>query len=156
MYQLNTDDDVVRAALNILEQRLEYGPVMGNPETVRSYLKLEVMGLEHEVFGCLWLNNRHNVIRVNPLFRGTIDAAAVYPREVVKEALQVNAASVIFYHNHPSGDPSPSSADLQITRQLSSAARAIEIPMIDHVILGRPECDPASRGYYSFREAGLL
>ena len=70
MYQLKTEDDVVRAALNILEQRLEYGPIMGNPETVRSYLKLEVMGLEHEVFGCLWLNNRHGVIQAQPAVQG--------------------------------------------------------------------------------------
>ena len=149
MYQLNTDDDVVRAALNILEQRLEYGPVMGNPETVRSYLKLEVMGLEHEVFGCLWLNNRHNVIKVSPLFRGTIAEAAVYPREVVKEALQANAASVIFYHNHPSGDPEPSSADRAITDRLKNALATVDIRVLDHIVIGGNKS-------VSFAERGLI
>lgn len=149
MYQLKTEDDVVRAALNILEQRLEYGPVMSSPETVKSYLKLEVMGLEHEVFGCLWLNNRNSVLKVNPLFRGTIDAAAVYPREVVKEALQVNAASVIFYHNHPSGDPEPSGADRSLTERLKSALATVDIRVLDHIVIGGNKT-------VSFAERGLI
>ena len=149
MYQLKTEDDVVRTALNILEQRLEYGPIMGDPETVRTYLKLEVMGLEHEVFGCLWLNNRHGVIRLNPLFRGTINAAAVYPREVVKEALQVNAAGVIFYHNHPSGDPEPSSADRALTERLKTALATVDISVLDHIVIGGNKS-------VSFAERGLI
>ena len=149
MYQLNTDDDVVRAALNILEQRLEYGPVMGDYETVRSYLKLEVMGLEHEVFGCLWLNNRHNVIKATTMFRGTIAEAAVYPREVVKEALQANAASVIFYHNHPSGDPEPSSADRSLTDRLKNALATVDIRVLDHIVIGGNKS-------VSFAERGLI
>jgi len=101
------------------------------------------------VFGCLWLNNRHNVIRVNPLFRGTIDAAAVYPREVVKEALQVNAASVIFYHNHPSGDPEPSSADRALTDRLKTALATVDIRVLDHIVIGGNKT-------VSFAERGLI
>lgn len=150
MYQFKTQDDVVQAALNILEQRLEYGPVMENPKTVQSYLMLEVMSLKHEVFGCLWLNNRHNVIRCNPLFRGTIDSAAVYPREVVKEALlQVNAASVIFYHNHPSGDPEPSNADRMLTERLKTALATVDIRVLDHIVIGGDKT-------VSFAERGLI
>lgn len=149
MYQFKTQDDVVRAALNILEQQLEYGPIMENPKTVISYLKLEVMGLEHEVFGCLWLNNRHGLIKSSPMFRGTIDAAAVYPREVIKEALQVNAASVILYHNHPSGNPEPSSADQALTRQLKETLGIVGIRVLDHIVIGGDKT-------VSFAERGLI
>jgi len=152
MYQFKTDEDIISAALNILEQRLEYhdpDAKMGSPDAVKSYLKLELMGLEHEVFGCLWLTYRHNIIRNSILFRGTIDCAAVYPREVVKEALLVNAAAVIIYHNHPSGDPEPSTADRALTDRLKMALGTVDIRLLDHIVVGGSKT-------VSFSEKGLI
>lgn len=152
MYQFKTDEDIIRAALNILEQRLEYhdpDAKMGGPDTVKTFLKLELMGLEHEVFGCLWLTNSHNIIRNSILFRGTIDSAAVYPREVVKEALSVNAAAVIIYHNHPSGDPEPSTADRAITERLRTALGTVDIRLLDHIVVGGSKT-------VSFADKGLI
>jgi DNA repair protein RadC len=80
----------------------------------------------------------------------------VHPREVFREAIREAASAVICVHNHPSGDPLPSAADLKVTQQLREAARAVQIDLLDHVIIGRPAADPAGRGHYSFREAGLL
>ena len=152
MYHLKTEEEVIRAALNILEQRLEYldpDAKMDSPNVVKPYLALELMGLEHEVFGCLWLNNRHNLIQNSIMFRGTIDSAAVYPREVVKEALALNAAAVIIYHNHPSGDPEPSTADHRITERLKTALGTVEIRVIDHIVVGGSKT-------VSFAEKGLI
>ena len=152
MYHLKTEEEVIRAALNILEQRLEYldpDAKMDSPNVVKPYLALELMGLEHEVFGCLWLNNRHNLIRNSIMFRGTIDCAAVYPREVVKEALGANAAAVIIYHNHPSGDPEPSTADRALTERLKTALGTVDIRLLDHIVVGGSKT-------VSFAEKGLI
>lgn len=110
----------------------------------------------NEVFYVILLNTKTKPIGRVQISLGTLNSALVHPREVFRAACIGGAHSIIVAHNHPSGDPCPSSADLQITRQLSAAARTMEIPLIDHVILGTKECDPAGRGYYSFREAGLL
>ena len=95
---------------------------------------LEELG--HEVFCCLFLDNRHRVLRFDELFRGTIDGTSVYPREVVKEALAVNAAAVILAHNHPSGVAEPSQADERITKRLKSALELVDIRLLDHLIIG--------------------
>ena len=92
--------------------------------------------LDHELFCCLFLDNRHRVLSFNELFRGTIDGTSVYPREVVKEALAVNAAAVILAHNHPSGVAEPSQADERITRRLKSALELVDIRLLDHLIIG--------------------
>ena len=103
--------------------------------------------LPHELFCCLYLDNRHRVISFEPLFRGTIDGTSVYPREVVKEALRLNAAAVIAAHNHPSGVAEPSQADERITRRLKSALDLVDIRLLDHLIIGDGCCSSlASRG----------
>ena len=103
--------------------------------------------LDHEVFCCLYLDNRHRVLRFDQLFRGTIDGTSVYPREVVKEALAVNAAAVILAHNHPSGVAEPSQADERITKRLKSALELVDIRLLDHLIIGDGEATSlASRG----------
>ena len=130
---------------------------MDTPAKVIEYMKdLNEAYPMNEVFYVILLNTKTKPMGRVQITSGTLNSALVHPREVFRAAVLGGAHSIVCLHNHPSGDPTPSSADLQITRQLSTAARTIEIPMIDHVILGRPECDPASRGYYSFREAGLL
>jgi DNA repair protein RadC len=92
--------------------------------------------LGHELFCCLYLDNRHRVLQFNEMFRGTIDGTSVYPREVVKEALQVNAAAVILAHNHPSGVAEPSQADERITQRLKAALELVDIRLLDHLIVG--------------------
>lgn len=103
----------------------------------RRYFKARMGTLEHEVFGVLFLDNKHHVLGFEVLFRGTIDSASVYPREVVKEALRYNAAAVVFGHNHPSGCSDPSQADLILTRKLKEALATVDIKTLDHLIVGR-------------------
>lgn len=144
------EDKVIQDALRILESRLRApGQVMSYPDAVRNFLRLHLAELEHEVFGILFLDNRHRVIQIKDLFRGTIDGASVHPREVVKESLAVNAAALIMYHNHPSGVPEPSQADLHLTRRLKEALALVDIRILDHVIIGDMEA-------VSFAERGLI
>ena len=112
------------------------GLTIRSPIDTESFLKSRMQHLEHEVFCCLYLDNRHRVLRFDELFRGTVDGTSVYPREVVKEALAVNAAAVILAHNHPSGVAEPSQADERITRRLKSALELVDIRLLDHLIIG--------------------
>jgi len=113
------------------------GDVLSTPEHVRHYLSLHLTGLSHEVFSGLFLDNRHRVIEYRELFRGTIDSAAVYPREVVKRCLACNAAAVIFAHNHPSGVAEPSDTDVRLTRKLVDALALIDVRVLDHLVIGQ-------------------
>lgn len=145
-----SDDDIISAALAVLERRMRYTEAtLSSPDITRSYLRLRLAGLEHEVFACIFLDNRHRVIEYEEMFRGTIDGASVHPREVVKAALKHNAAAVIFAHNHPSGVAEPSQADLHLTRRLREGLGMVDIRVLDHVITGDGEC-------VSFAERGLL
>ncbi|MEX2043989.1 MAG: JAB domain-containing protein, partial [Opitutus sp.] len=102
------------------------------------------------------LNRKNRLLKCVEITSGTANAALAHPREVFRAAIRESASAVVCAHNHPSGDPAPSSPDMNVTRQLREAARAVEIELIDHVIVGRAGADPAGRGYFSFREAGLL
>jgi len=131
----------VQAALEISRRQVfetvMQGDVLSSPEHVRHYLSLQLTGLGHEVFACLFLDNRHRVIEYRELFTGTIDSAAVYPREVVKRCLTSNAAAVIFAHNHPSGVAEPSDTDVRLTRKLVDALALIDVRVLDHLIVGQ-------------------
>lgn len=118
-------------------ETLERGDALSSPGKVRRYLSLQLGGCQHEVFAALFLDNRHRVIVFEQLFRGTIDGAAVYPREVLKHCLAANAAAVIFAHNHPSGVAEPSDADISITRKLCDALALIDVRVLDHLIIGQ-------------------
>lgn len=132
-----TDDDVIHAAIHILENRLKTsGEAMDSPSTVSDYLRLKLATYEYEVFAVLFLDNRHRVIAFEELFRGTIDGASVYPREVVREAIKHNAAAIICAHNHPSGIAEPSNADILITSRLKEALALIDVRVLDHIIVG--------------------
>jgi len=120
-----------------------------NPSAVSSYLPIKLANQEREVFACLFLDNQHRLIQYEELFKGTIDSANVYPREVVKAALQHNAAAVIFAHNHPSGLATPSEADKRITERLKTALDTVDIRTLDHFVIGHNES-------VSFAEKGLL
>lgn len=128
---------------------LKRGNALTSPDTTRAYLSAQLRDYSYEVFGCLFLDNQHRVIAWEELFRGGLDSATVYPREVVKRALFHHAAAVIFAHNHPSGICEPSQADRQITQRLQKALELLEIRVLDHFIVGdqRP---------FSFAENGMI
>ena len=123
-------------ARRYFEQSLPTGTCIRSPADTEAFLLSKLRHLPHERFCCLYLDNRHRVLRFDELFRGTIDGTSVYPREVVKEALAVNAAAVILAHNHPSGVAEPSQADERITRRLKSALELVDIRLLDHLIIG--------------------
>lgn len=123
-------------ARRYFEQSLPAGACIRSPADTEAFLLSRLRHLPHERFCCLYLDNRHRVLRFDELFRGTIDGTSVYPREVVKEALSVNAAALILAHNHPSGVAEPSQADERITRRLKSALELVDIRLLDHLIVG--------------------
>lgn len=140
---------VLEMARRHFKEVLQRGNALTSPEITRAYLSAQLRGYSYEVFACLFLDNQNRVIQLDELFRGTIDGASVYPREVVKKALQHNAAAVIFAHNHPSGIAEPSQADRHITDKLKQALALFDIRVLDHFIIG--DGQP-----YSFAEHGLL
>lgn len=144
------EDRLISEALRILEGRFgTKGGVMSSPDQCRGYLKLRLAGYPYEVFGVMFLDNRHRLIAFEEMFRGTIDGASVHPREVVRSALKHNAAAVVFAHNHPSGVTEPSQSDLRITQRLKDALALVEVRVLDHLIVGE---DDGS----SLAERGLL
>lgn len=130
---------VMELARRRLAETLEKGEGFHSPDDVRSYLRLHLSHLAQEVFLVLFLDTRHRLLAREELFRGTIDGAAVYPREVVKRALHHNAAAVILAHNHPSGVAEPSQADVRITEQLRSALSLVDVRLLDHLVVGAGE-----------------
>ena len=131
-----SDEEVIAAALRILSGRLARANAMTSPRVTREYLAVRFADLEHEVFACLFLDTRHHVIACEELFRGTVDGASVYAREVVKRTLAHNAAAVILAHNHPSRIAEPSEADRSITLKLAKALALVEVRVLDHLIVG--------------------
>ncbi len=119
-----------------LSESMRAGPLLASPKATRDFLTARLRDLEHEVFCCLYLDKRHRLIQFEELFRGTIDGASVHPREIVKLALQKNAAAVIVAHNHPSGVAEPSQADELITQRVKEALAIVDIRLLDHIIVG--------------------
>jgi DNA repair protein RadC len=140
---------VLELSRRYLMTRVRGQDVLTSPEATRDFLKLRLYGSPHEVFACLFLDNRHRLICYEELFRGTIDGASVHPREVLRRVMQTNAAAVIFAHNHPSGVAEPSQADLRITQRLKETLGLIDVRVLDHVIIGDGEGT-------SLAERGLL
>jgi len=139
---------VLEMARRHLAQGLQRGDALSSPQDTQRYLQAQLRDRDYEVFACLFLDNQNRVIRYRELFRGTIDAAAVYPREVVKQALQEGAASVILAHNHPSGIAEPSGADRAITERLQQALGYMDIRVLDHLVVGDGHCVSfAQRGW---------
>lgn len=123
-------------ARRYFEETLPIGEAIRSPADTETFLLARLRDRPHEVFCCLYLDNRHRVILFEELFRGTIDGTSVYPREVVKQALTVNAAAIILAHNHPSGVAEPSQADERITRRVKSALELVDIRLLDHLVIG--------------------
>lgn len=143
----------IQAAIELgkryLEENLGKKDILSSPDDTKNFLIAQLRAYPHEVFACLFLDNRHQIISFDKMFKGTIDGASVYPREVVKQALARNAAAVIFAHNHPSGIAEPSLADKNITRRLQDALKLVDIRVLDHFIIG-------DNTAVSFAELGLL
>ncbi|GAB3781372.1 JAB domain-containing protein [Dyella agri] len=144
----DTEQALLALAEGILRGRLERQGSIGNPADAIDYLRLRLGVLEHEEFHVLWLDNRHQILECQRLFTGTIDGAAVYPREVVRAALAVNASAAILAHNHPSGIAEPSAADRAITKELREALRLIGVRVLDHIIVGSDCVSMASSGLF--------
>ena len=122
-----------------LEEQLESEQVFNRPQQVENFLAVQMSGYQREVFSIMLLNSQHRLLGYHELFYGTIDSATIHPREVVRLALEKNAAAVIAAHNHPSGATKPSRADIVITKQLQSALELFDIRLLDHFIIGRGE-----------------
>ena len=127
---------VLEMSTRYLKESIEKQDAISSPEDTRQFLKGKLRHRPYEVFAALFLDNRHQVIKFEELFRGTIDGASVYPREVVKKALEYNAAAMIVAHNHPSGIAEPSQADEHITHRLKKALDLVDIRLLDHLIIG--------------------
>jgi DNA repair protein RadC len=123
-------------AKRYFEATLPTGQAIRSPADTEAFLTARLRDLPHELFCCLYLDNRHRIIQFEELFRGTIDGTSVYPREVVKQSLSVNAAAIILAHNHPSGVAEPSQADERITRRIKAALDLVDIRLLDHLIIG--------------------
>lgn len=128
---------VLDKAQAIIRDYFDRGPAITTPNESAEYLQTLLAASEHEVFAMLTLDTRNQVLGFHEMFTGTVDGASVYPREVVKQALADNAAAVIFTHNHPSGDPSPSQADIRITERLKNALALVDIRTLDPIIVGK-------------------
>ncbi|MBV1871543.1 MAG: DNA repair protein RadC [Gammaproteobacteria bacterium] len=143
----------IQAALELgercMKEKLHRGDVLSNPAQTKDFLMMRMRSYQQEVFACLFLDSQNRVITFDEMFFGTINAASVYCREVVKRGLERNAASVIFAHNHPSGVAEPSAPDEQITRQLVKSLNLVDIKVLDHIVVG----DGVT---VSFAERGLL
>lgn len=131
-----TDDQIIGVAIEILRKRIQPRDAMSSPAAVKSFLVLRAADLDVEHFGVMFLDAQNRVITTETMFTGTLTQTSVYPREVVRRALALNAASVILTHNHPSGDVQPSRADEALTQTLKAALALIDVRVLDHVITG--------------------
>ncbi len=127
-----------------------------SPEIVANHFRTLIAGLEIEKFWTLCLDRKNRLLRCVEVTSGTATNSLVHPREVFREAIRLSASAIIAVHNHPSGDPAPSRADIKVTRQLREASNVLGIDLLDHVVLGQKNKDPQNTGYYSFNEAGLV
>ena len=144
-----TAEEILTMAKQLVKRQFKRGRALTSPDITRDFLLLELALLEHEVFYVVFLDNQHRVLTAECCFRGTLDSSNVYPREIVKRTLQVNAAALILAHNHPSGVSSPSEADKAITGRLVAALKLVDVRVLDHFIIGGTAC-------FSFAEHGLL
>lgn len=148
-YRPASSQQILAAARQTIDQQYARGATMASPQAVREYLQVKLSGFPYEVFAMLALDSQHRLIDYVELFRGTIDSASVYPREVVKELLARNAATVILAHSHPSGSPEPSAADRALTQRLKDALALVDIRVLDHIVVGGNQT-------VSFAERGMI
>lgn len=136
-------------SVRCLRENVERGNALENPHAVQRYLSSKLRSYPYEVFSCVFLDNRHRFISFKELFYGSINEATVYPRELIREVYQTNAAAIILAHNHPSGVAKPSEADKRITQEIKSILSVIDVRLLDHIIVGDGQIT-------SFASEGLL
>lgn len=146
---VDREEATIREAIEIIQSRIRQSDVYSSPTSVKAFCRLQIASELDEHFCAMFLDNQHRLITFERLFRGTIDGAAVYPRVVVRRALELNASALVFTHNHPSGVAEPSTADRRITTRLTDACNLLDIRVLDHIIVG-------VEGEYSMAEHGLL
>tara|TARA_R110000851_G_scaffold315514_1_gene478032 strand:+ start:15560 stop:16060 length:501 start_codon:yes stop_codon:yes gene_type:complete len=137
---LVTEEDILTMAKQLSSKRLSKGRALSLPQDVKDHIRTLLHDYEHEVFAVLLLDSQHRIIVFHELFHGTLSSASVYPREVVKLALKHNAAAVIMTHNHPSGDPTPSQADITLTKGLAKALALVDVRVLDHIVVATQGC----------------
>lgn len=142
-------ESLIGLAIAVLAGRHRPGSKISSPEDTRRYLRLRLGERQTEVFGVVYLDNRHRILADEELFQGTVNGTSIHPRVVVQRSLHVNAAALILYHNHPSGDPEPSMADRTITKRLKEVLGVVDVRVLDHIVIGR-------EGVVSLAERGLL
>ena len=148
-YRTATADEVLSQAWAVLAERVKPGVTLSSPTDVKDYLRLEIGMLEHEVFCVVFLDAQHRVIELQQMFRGSVTQTSVYPREVVKQSLALNASSCVLAHNHPSGAAEPSRADELLTQTLAAALKLVDVRVLDHLVV-------TANAVVSFAERGLL
>ena len=144
-----TEDQIIKAAKRILNRRVSRGTVVTSADSAKDYLVTYFVDYLQEVFACMFLDSQHQLIKTEVLFKGTVNASPVYPREVIRRCLELNAAAVIFAHNHPSGCAKPSPQDGRITLRLKDALDLVDVTTLDHIIVGGSKT-------YSFRDHGRI
>lgn len=147
---------MIEIAKRIAKGEATEAPLLNRPELIAKHMAPYAEGLEIEKFWVACVNRKNRLKKLVEITSGTATSSLAHPREVFRAAIQHGATAVVCIHNHPSGDPGASAADVQVTRQLREASRAVDIELLDHVIIGRASADPHGRGYYSFREAGVI
>lgn len=145
----DTQQATINEAIHILDSRLRKQNAFNKPKDVKDFCQLHIAQEKDETFCCLFLDSQHRLIAFEQLFTGTIDNASIYPRVVVRRALELNAATMIFTHNHPSGNSEPSQSDIHITKRLKDALNLIDVRVLDHIITGVSEVT-------SMAEKGLI
>jgi len=149
-YAPASDKIVIEAARHAVEKKLSRrGLTFSGPQSTKQYVPVLLGGLDYEVFCVAYLDNRHRLIEFQQLFRGTIAGCSVHPREIIKETIRLEAAAIILFHNHPSGDPTPSHADELITNRIKEALAMIDVRLLDHCIV-------AGASVKSMGEMGLI
>lgn len=145
----SADERVILRAIKVLRARLQERDAFSTPDAAKDFLRLQTQGLGHEVFSVMYLDAQNRLLHYEQLFRGTLTQTSVYPREVVKQALAWNAASLVLHHNHPSGVCEPSRADEVLTQTLKTALALVDVRVLDHVVT-------SDHGALSMAERGLL
>ena len=144
-----TDAEILTHAKAILKKRCQRGSKITSVNDVSDLFLFEISRSDQEEFACLFLDTRHQIIVFEILFTGTINRSYVYPRVIIKRALDLNAAAIVLGHNHPSGDPTPSQSDLELTKELTRTLKLVDVVVLDHLVVAGAEV-------YSFAAHGLM
>lgn len=144
-----TKQAIFSAAKRLSGYQLRKGTVIKTSDDAKDVILHKLIGHQYEMFACLFLDSQHRVLEFQEMFRGTINTATVHPREVVKTALQLNAAAVIFAHNHPSGITDPSTQDIELSKKLKEILKVIDVRVLDHLVVGETVLSMADAGYLS-------